>query len=73
MKKLPFTQPTRFSTLPFWRGWYGQQSSTPTPSSATTERKVEFHFVTVPSFFHSTATVFGLSKTDSNGTPPKAS
>jgi hypothetical protein len=35
--------------------------------------KVEFHFVTTPSLRHSIATVFGLSKTDISGMPPKYS
>jgi hypothetical protein len=42
-----------------------------TPSSRMTCANVEFHSVTVPSLRHLSAIVFGRSKTDTSGTPPR--
>ncbi len=72
LKNEPFTQPTRFSTDPFWLPRRGQHTSTPIPRSSATAAKVGFHSVIVPSFAQCRATVFGRSKTASNGIPPKA-
>ena len=72
LKKEFFTQPTRFSTLPFSCGRYGQHTSTPMPRSSATPANVGFHSVTTPSRPHFSAIVFGRSKTVTRGIPPKA-
>ena len=66
LKNEPLTQPTRFSTLPFSCGRYGQHTSTPMPRSSATPANVAFHSVTTPSRPHLSAIVFGRSKTSSD-------
>jgi len=72
LKNEPLTQPTRFSTLPFSCGRYGQQTSTPMPRSSVTPANVGFHSVTTPSWPNFSATVFGRSNTATKGMPPNA-
>jgi len=70
LKKAPFTKPTRFSTDPSWRGWYGQQTSTATSSRAFTSANVGFQASSAPvcgSYF--VTIVRERSKTASNGSP----
>ena len=50
----------------------GNSNCRQSPRSSTTPAKVGFHSVTTPSRPHFRATVFGRSKTATNGMPPKA-